>query len=115
MICRNSIESTILRDFLLDHVLLGQIELKRVSDCFRKVSLGTRAYSFQEFGQDYSVTDHTCAVDAQGSDGERDTGKSEWRNACGVSHGKKTKRSHEPSFHESRTADIYTDLTGLTQ
>ena len=36
MICRHSIECTILRDFLLDHVLLGQIELKRVSDCFKK-------------------------------------------------------------------------------
>ena len=55
-----------------------------------------------------SVTNHTCSVDAQGSDGEKHAGDSEWQNAYGVSHGKETKRSHGPSFHESRTADIYT-------
>ena len=82
---------------------------------FIKISLGTRAYSFQEFGQDYSVTDHTCAVDAQGSDGERHRGISAWKNAHGVIHEKETKRSHGPSFQESRTADIYTDQTELTQ
>ena len=34
------------------------------------------------------------------------------KNADGVSHVKKTKRSHGPIYHESRTADIYTNHTG---
>ena len=37
---------------------------------------------------DHSGTDHTCPVDAQGSDGEKHTSNSEWRIAEGVSHGK---------------------------
>ena len=61
MICRHSIECTISGDFLLDHILLGQI--------------------------DYSVTDHTCPVDVESSDNEKHTSNSEWQNACGVSHG----------------------------
>ena len=112
MICRHSIECTILRDFLLDHILLGQIELKWVSDCFYKVPLGTRGHSLQEFGQDYSVSDHTCPADAQSSDGEKHTNNSEWQNGYGVSHEKETKRSLGLSFHESRTADIYNNQTG---
>ena len=50
--------------------------------------------------QDYSVTDHTCPIDAQGSDSEKHTGNPEWQNADGVSHVKETKRSNGPSFHE---------------
>ena len=61
------------------------------------------------------TTNHTCPVDAQGSDGEKHTGNSEWQNAYGVCHGKETKRSHGPSFHESRTADIYSNKTRLAQ
>ena len=34
------------------------------------------------------------------------------RNTYGVSHGKKTKRFHGPSFHESRTAYIHINQTG---
>ena len=40
------------------------------------------------------------------------TGNSEWSNVYGVSQGKKTKRSHGPSFHESRTVYIHINLTG---
>ena len=47
MICRHSIECTTSGDFLLDHILLGQI--------------------------DYSVTDHTCPVDVESSDNEKHT------------------------------------------
>ena len=42
----------------------------------QEVSLGTRGYSLQKLGQDYSITDNTCPVDAQGSDGETHTGNS---------------------------------------
>ena len=77
--------------------------------------LGTRGHSVQEFGQEYSVTHHTFPVDAQSSDGEKHTGNSERQNACGVSHGREIRRSHGPSNHESRTADIYTNQTGLAQ
>ena len=52
------------------------------------VPLGSRGRNLQEFGQDYSVADHTCPVDAQGSDGEKHTSNSEWQNAYGVSHDK---------------------------
>ena len=38
-------------------------------------------------GQNYSGTDHTCPVDAQSSNGEKHTGKPEWQDAYGVSHG----------------------------
>ena len=82
---------------------------------YKKVPLGTRGHSLQEFGQDYSVTHHTCSVDAQSSNGEKHTGYSEWQSAYGISHGKETRRSHGPSYHESRTADIYTNQTGPTQ
>ena len=58
---------------------------------FKRFHSATRGYSLQEFGQGYSVTDYTCPVDAQGSDGEKHTGNFEWRNAGGVSHGKETK------------------------
>ena len=40
------------------------------------------------------------------------TGNSEWSNVYGVSHVKKTKRSHGPSFHESRTVYIHINQTG---
>ena len=52
---------------------------------------------------------------APGSDGEKHTGNSEQQHAYGVSHGKETKRSHGPTFHESRTGDIHTNQTGPTQ
>ena len=35
--------------------------------------------------------------------GEKQTGNFEWQNANGITHGKKTKKSHGPSFHESRS------------
>ena len=38
-ICMHSIECTILKDFLLDKILLGHIELKLISDCIKKVPL----------------------------------------------------------------------------
>ena len=57
----DAIECTISGDFLLDHILFGQI--------------------------DYSVTDHTCSVDVESSDNEKHTSNSEWQNACGVSQG----------------------------
>ena len=66
-------------------------------------------------GPDHSVQDHACPVGAQGSDGEKHTGNSAWQNTCGVSRGEETKRSHGPSFHESRTADLYTNQTGSSQ
>ena len=53
----------------------------------QEVSFGTRGHSLQKFGQDYSVTDYTCPVDAQGSDREKHTGNSEWQNSYGLSLG----------------------------
>ena len=41
-----------------------------------------------------NFTDRSCPVDAKGSNGEKHTSNSEWQHACGVGHGKKTKRSH---------------------
>ena len=79
---------------------------------FKKALVDTAS---KNFGQDYSVTDYTCPVDAPGSYGEKHTGNSEWQNAYGVSHGKETMRSHGPSFHESGTNDIHTDQTGPSQ
>ena len=114
MTCKRSIECTILIGFYLDHMLLGQIELNWVSDCL-EIPLGTSGYSLQKIGQDHSVTDHTCPIDAQSSDGEKHTGNSEWHNACGGSHGKETKRPHGTSSHGSRTADIYTNRTGPSE
>ena len=76
MICRHSIECTQFRDFLLNYIIRGQIELKWVSDC-QKASFSTGGCSLQEIEQDHSVTDHTCPVDARGSDGENHTGNSE--------------------------------------
>ena len=105
---------TMWRDFRQDRTLLGHIEL-RWCTTVQEVSFGTSGHSIQNFGQDYSVTNHTCSVDAQGSDDEKHTGNSECQNACGVSPGKKTKRFHRPSFHESRTADIHNNQTGLSQ
>ena len=71
--------------------------------------------SLQHFGQDYSVTDYTCPGDAEGSDGKKRTGNYEWQNAYEVSYVKETKRSHGPSFHESRTADFHTNQTRPSQ
>ena len=45
----------------------------------------------------------------------RDTGNFEWQKALGISHGKKTEKSHGPSFHESRTADIHANQAGPHQ
>ena len=53
----------------------------------------------KNFGQDYSVTNHTCPVDAQGGDSENTQGNSEWQNAYGAGDGRKeTKRSYGPSL-----------------
>ena len=49
-----------------------------------EVYLGTRGHSLQEFGQDYSVTDHTCPFDAQSSNSAEHTGDLELQNALGV-------------------------------
>ena len=91
--------------------------LAKSSSCsnVQKVFPSTRGYSFQKSGPDYSVIDHNCPVNAKCSDGGKHTGNSEWQNAYGVSHEKETKLSHGPSFHESRTADIHTNPTGLFQ
>ena len=62
-----------------------------------EVPLGTRGHSHKKHGQDHSVTDRTCPVDAQSSYGEKHTSSSEWQDAYGVRPGKKTKRSHGPS------------------
>ena len=70
-----------------------------------RVDMSVRLQIFS--GQDYSVTDHTCTVDAQGSEGEKHTGNSEWQYAYGNSHRKETSRSPGPSVHESRAADIH--------
>ena len=69
MIGKHSIECTILKDFPQDSTLLGHIELRWVSHCFQNY-LGTRGYNLQNFGQDCSVTDYTCPVVLQGSNGE---------------------------------------------
>ena len=62
-----------------------------------------------------TVTNHTCSVDAPISDDEKHSSNFEWQHAYGVSHGKETQRSHGPSFHESRTADINTNQTRPSQ
>ena len=111
MICRHSSECTILNDFLLDHTLLGQIELKWVSDCLKSSSRHSWTQRPRIWTRILCHTSH----DAQSSDGSKHTDNSEWQNACGVSHGRETRRFHGPSILESRTADIYTNQTGLTQ
>ena len=111
MTCRHSIDCIMTKDFHLDRTLLGQIERKWVYDCSRSFFRHSWIKP-PKIGQDCSVTDYTCAVDAQSSDGEKHTGNSEWRNAHGVCPEKKTKRSHGPSFHESRTADIDINHSG---
>ena len=49
------------------------------------------------FGQDNSVTDHTCAVDAQGSDGEKHTGNSDWQNAMELAMGRRPRDLMDPA------------------
>ena len=82
-------------------------ELSRVGcTTVRDISLGTGGYSLQKLGPDHSGTNHSCPVDAQGSNGEKNTGDRKWQDAQGIGHGTQTKRSPGPSFHESRTADV---------
>ena len=39
----------------------------------QQVSLGTRGHSFEESGPDHSGTDHSCPIDAQGGDSEKNS------------------------------------------
>ena len=72
----------------------------------QEISLGT-GYRLQKPGPDHTGTNHSCPVDAQGSNGEKYTSDLKWKDAHGTGHGKQTKRSPGPNFHESRTAYIY--------
>ena len=80
-----------------------------------KKFLSTGGYSLHKSGSDHSVTDHTCTVDAQSRDGENTQVILSGKNAYGVSHGNETKRSHGPSFHGSRGADIHTKQDHLNE
>ena len=54
-------------------------ELSRVGcTTVRDISLGTGGYSLQKLGPDHSGTNHSCPVDAQGSNGEKYTGDLTW-------------------------------------
>ena len=114
MTCRHSIECIMWSDSYWTTYSLAKSSWDGCT-IVQGVSLGIRGYSLQNFGSDHSATDHTCPVDAQGSDGEKHTGNSEWQNACWVGHRMETKRSHGPSFHGSRTADIHIKQTGPAQ
>ena len=96
MICRHSIECTIFRD---SYWTAHSLAKSSWDGCpiVSKIPLGTRRHSLQKFGQDYSVTNHTCSVDAQGSDGEKHTGNSELQNACGVAMGRRPRYLMDPA------------------
>ena len=66
-------------DFQLDRILHGQAELRWVYDCSRSFFLCACGYSLQNFGPGNSGTNRSCQVDAQGSNGEKHTGDSEWQ------------------------------------
>ena len=67
MTCKHSFVCTMLRYFLRDITLLGQIEQKWVCECSKSFLLALVDTASKKFGQDYSVTNYTCLVDAQGS------------------------------------------------
>ena len=69
----------------------------------------------KKLGPDHSGTNHSCPVDAQNSNDEKYTSDLKWRNAHGIGHGTRPKRSPRPSFHESRTACIHANQAGLPQ
>ena len=50
-------------------------------DCSRKISLGTGGSSLQKTGSDNSDTNHSCPVDAQGSNSEKYTSELKWQDA----------------------------------
>ena len=114
MTCRHSIECTTFRDFLLEHVLLGRIELKWVSDCLKGSSRHSWTQPPRIWTKLFCNRSHLPNWCARQRRWEH-TSNSGWQNACGVGHGKETKKSHGRSFHKSRTADIYTNQTGFTQ
>ena len=58
-------------------------------------------------GRDHSGKNHSCPVDARGSDGEKYTSDLKWQDAHGIGHGTQTKRSPGLSFHEPSTAYIH--------
>ena len=99
-----------------DRTTYTMAELSRVGcTTVRDISIGTGGYSLQKLGPDHSGTNHSCPVDAQGSNGEKYTGDLKWSSSHGLGHGTKTKRSPGPIFHESRTAYIHGNQAGLTQ
>ena len=49
------------------------------------------------------------------ANGEKYTGDLKWKDAHGIGHGTKTKRSPGPSFHESRAAYIHANHAGPPQ
>ena len=57
------------------------------------MSLDTRGYSLQKPGPDHFGTNHSCPVDAHGSNGEKYTGDLKSQDAYGIGHGTQTKRS----------------------
>ena len=82
---------------------------------FKKIRSALVDTASQNQEPDHSDTNHSCSVDAQGSNGEKYTGDLLWQKNHGTGHGTNTKRSPGPSFHESRTAYIYANQAGSPQ
>ena len=62
-----------------------------------KKNPGTGGYSLQKPGSDHSGTNHSCPVDAQGSNGEKYTSDLRWQDAHGTGHETQGKRSPGPA------------------
>ena len=56
---------------------------------FKKIFLALVDTASKKLGPDHSGTNHSCPVDAQGSNGETYTDDLKWQDAHGIGHGKK--------------------------
>ena len=111
MTCRHSIECIMKVAFRQDRTLFGQIELRWVYDCSTSFSRHSWTQPPRIWTRPLWHRSHPAQLMRKAAT-VRHTGISAWPIAYGVSHVKETKRSHGLSFHESRTADIYTNQTG---
>ena len=62
----------------------------------QEVPFGTCELSLKS-GRDHSGTDRSCPVDAQGNNGEKHTGISEWQNAYWISYGRRPRDLMDPA------------------
>ena len=101
----------ILRDCLLNHILLGQIELKWVSDCikwFLSALVDTASKNLDKT----SLSQITPAQLMRKAATVRNTEVTlSGKTPMEVAMGRRPRDLMDPSFHESRTADIYTNQT----